>query len=76
MKSESGVAIKGELTIDTRPIEEVHADLIRKRNQVHARQQVINDARALVENSKNLDQKALLAILNRDTDEVSSTELA
>jgi hypothetical protein len=64
--------VKGELSIDTRPIEEVHADLIRKRNQVDARQRVINDARALTE-SEDFDRTALLAILNREVDEVDAS---
>jgi hypothetical protein len=74
MESESRSSVHGELSIDTRPVEEVHADLIRKRNQVHARQEVINDARALVESSKEIDRFAILEILNREVDDVSSEE--
>lgn len=68
----SEVGVHGELSIDRRPVEEVHTDLIRKRNQVHARQVVINDARDLVMASETVDRTALLAILNREVDDVGA----
>ena len=68
MDSNAGVAVKGELSIDTRPIEEVHADLIRKRNQLAAQIEVVAQARMFVGMSTGITAEAkaeLLAILNR-----------
>ena len=62
------IEISAELSIDKRTVDEVHADLIRKRNQLEEQVGIVTEARMFIENTPadvHLDKGAILAILSK-----------